>query len=218
MSTARLEGPGRRGSLPARVRGGAPIVPRHWGLCRTFGRSAGEQAPGGRLCRNADNAGHDRYPRRGTTEVAITAVLASDLMATIVTHSPANAAALVNHPSVDVFTLGGRLLKQAGSVCGAATAEAAAKVSADLFLLGVAGHPPKEGFTAVDSDSAAMERILVSRAAETYVLGSAEKLGTVAAYGVVGISEVSGVITDAPEDHATVKQLRKRGVHIIHAP
>jgi DeoR/GlpR family transcriptional regulator of sugar metabolism len=154
----------------------------------------------------------------GTTALAVTAVLASDLTATIVTHSPVNAAALVNHPSVDVFTLGGRLLEQAGSVCGAATAEAATKVSADLFLLGVAGIHPKEGFTAVDPDSAAMERILVSRAAETYVLGSAEKLGTVAAYGVVGVSEVSGVITDAPEDHATVRQLRKRGVRIIHAP
>jgi DeoR/GlpR family transcriptional regulator of sugar metabolism len=63
----------------------------------------------------------------------------------IVTPSPATAAVLVQHPAVDVFVLGGRLQKQAASVCGAASADAASKISADIYLLGVAGVHVEEG-------------------------------------------------------------------------
>jgi DeoR/GlpR family transcriptional regulator of sugar metabolism len=153
----------------------------------------------------------------GTTALAVASALAPDLAATIVTPSPATAAALVNHATLDVFMLGGRLLKQAASVCGAATAEAASKISADLYLLGVAGIHPKEGCTTGDPDEAAMERILVGRAADTYVLASSEKLGTLAPYRVIGLSEAAAIITDARPDHPTVRQLKRRGVEVIHA-
>lgn len=95
---------------------------------------------------------------------------------------------------------------------------AQSKISADLYLLGVAGIHPKEGFTTGDPDEAAMERILVGRAADTYVLATSEKLGTVAPYRVIGLSEVAAIITDARSDHPTVRQLRRRGVEVIHAP
>jgi DeoR/GlpR family transcriptional regulator of sugar metabolism len=153
----------------------------------------------------------------GTTALAVAAALRPDLAATIVTHSPTTAAALVDHPTVDVFILGGRLFKHSAVACGAAAAEAANGISADLYLLGVAGIHPKEGLTTGDPDEAAMKRILVSRAADTYVLGSIEKLGTVSSYTVVGLPEVAGIITDAPADHPTLQQLRMQGVDIIQA-
>jgi DeoR/GlpR family transcriptional regulator of sugar metabolism len=153
----------------------------------------------------------------GTTAHAVAAVLPQNLNAMIVTPSPATAALLVKHPTVDVFVLGGRLVKQSASVCGAASADAASKISADVYLLGVAGVHIDEGLTTGDPDEAAMERILVGRAADTYVLASSEKLGTVAAFSVIGLSGVAGVITDADGTHPTVRQLRKRKVPVIHA-
>jgi DeoR/GlpR family transcriptional regulator of sugar metabolism len=124
----------------------------------------------------------------------------------------------VDHPTVDVFILGGRLFKHSAAACGAAAAEAAHGISADLYLLGVAGIHPREGLTTSDPDEAAMKRILVSRAADTYVLGSTEKLGAASSYTVVGLSEVAGIITDAPADDPTLQQLRERGVNVIQAP
>jgi DeoR/GlpR family transcriptional regulator of sugar metabolism len=59
--------------------------------------------------------------------------------------------------------------------------------------------------------------ILVGRAADTYVLASAEKLGTVPPYNVVGASEVAGIITDAGPEDSTVRQLSDQGVQVIHA-
>ena len=151
----------------------------------------------------------------GTTGLAVAAALRPDLAATIITHSPVTAAALTDHPAADVIILGGRLHKRSSCACGAAAAEAASGITADLFLLVVAGIHPKAGLTAGDPDEAAIRRILVGRAADTYVVASIEKLGTVAPYAVVGLSEVAGLITDAPAGHPTVRQLRDQGVTVI---
>jgi hypothetical protein len=61
----------------------------------------------------------------GTTTLAITRVLPPDLQATVITHSPTIAAALVDHPTVEILMLGGRIYKHSAVACGAATAEAA---------------------------------------------------------------------------------------------
>jgi DeoR/GlpR family transcriptional regulator of sugar metabolism len=143
--------------------------------------------------------------------------LRPDLAATIITHSPVTAAALTDHPAADVIILGGRLHKRSSCACGAAAAEAAGGITADLFLLVVAGVHPKAGLTAGDPDEAAMRRILVGRSADTYVVASIEKIGTVASYAVIGLSEIAGLVTDAPSDHPTVQQLRQQGVNVIQA-
>jgi DeoR/GlpR family transcriptional regulator of sugar metabolism len=153
----------------------------------------------------------------GTTGIAVAEALRPDLNATIVTSSPTTAAALVDHPSVEVFVLGGRLDKQSTIAFGAAAAEAAGNISADLYLLGTGGIHAKEGLTAGDPDEAAMRRILIGRAADTYVLGSLDKLGTVAPYRLAGLSDVAGIVTDAPSYHPTVQELRKLGVNIVQA-
>jgi DeoR/GlpR family transcriptional regulator of sugar metabolism len=154
----------------------------------------------------------------GTTAHAVAAALPDNLNAMIVTPTPATAAFLAAHPTVDVFVLGGRLAKETASVCGAASADSASRISADIYLLGVAGVHVDEGLTTNDPDEAAMERFLVGRAAYTYVLASSEKLGTVAAFSVIGLSGVAGVITDADGTHPAVSALRKRKVPVLHAP
>jgi DeoR/GlpR family transcriptional regulator of sugar metabolism len=153
----------------------------------------------------------------GTTALAIAGALRPDLTATVITHSPVTAAALTDHSSIDVIILGGRLHKRSSCACGAAAAEAAGGITADLFLLVVAGIHAKAGLTAADLDEAAMRRILVGRAADTYVVASIEKIGTVAPYAVVGLADVAGLITDAPADHPGIQQLREQGVNVILA-
>jgi DeoR/GlpR family transcriptional regulator of sugar metabolism len=103
------------------------------------------------------------------------------------------------------------------SALGAVAAEAARAVSADLALLVLAGVHPEAGLTAGEAEEAALRRILISRTADTYVLASIEKLGTVCPYTVTGLSEVAGIITDAPAGHPAVREFRKHGVHVIEA-
>ena len=62
-----------------------------------------------------------------------------------------------------------------------------------------------------------MRRVLISRAADTYVLASLDKIGTVDPYTVTGLSEVAGIVTDAPDDHPAIQQLRQHEGNIIQA-
>jgi DeoR/GlpR family transcriptional regulator of sugar metabolism len=153
----------------------------------------------------------------GTTALEVAAALRPDLDATIITPSATTAAALAGHPRVKIFMLGGQIYKQAVSASGAIAAEAASGITADLALLIIPGIHPAEGLTHADPDAAALTRILISRTADSYVMASIEKLGTVCTYQVTDLSEVAGIITDAPPDHPTVRQLRDQGVTIIQA-
>jgi DeoR/GlpR family transcriptional regulator of sugar metabolism len=153
----------------------------------------------------------------GTTALAVTRALPRDLQATVVTHSPTIAAALVDHPTLEVYVLGGRLFKHSAVTCGAATAEAVRAVQADVFLLGVTGVHHEAGLTTGDPEEAAMKRTLAGRAADTYVLASTEKIGAASPFTVLPLDDVSGVITDAAADHPVLAQLRRDGVPVIDA-
>jgi DeoR/GlpR family transcriptional regulator of sugar metabolism len=147
-----------------------------------------------------------------TTGLAVAKALRPDLAAKIITYSPIVAAALVDHPTVKVFMLGGWVDK-----FGATTAEAASTITADLYLLAATGVHERAGLTTDDPDVGAVQRILLSRAADTYVMGSLDKIGTAAPYAITGLSDVAGIVTDAPSYHPTIQRLREQGVNIIQA-
>ncbi len=150
------------------------------------GHAIGLIRPGGRLILDG-----------GTTTLAVARALPLDLQATVITHSPTIAAALVPHPTVEILLLGGRIYKHSAVACGAATVEAAASVTADLFLLGVTGVHAEHGLTTGDPEEAAMKRALSARAAETFVLASNEKLGAVSPYKVLELTDVTGIVTES---------------------
>ena len=138
----------------------------------------------------------------GTTTLAVTRALPPDLHATVITHSPTIAAALIEHPTVEILLLGGRIYKHSAIACGAAAAEAARAITADLFLLGVTGVHAHHGLTTGDAEEAAMKRTLAGQAADTYVLASSEKIGAVSPYKVLELGATTAILTDAAEDDA----------------
>lgn len=153
----------------------------------------------------------------GTTAEQVARALPRDLVVTVVTHSPVVAVRLLDAPSADVWLIGGRLSRHSAVTSGAAAAAAAGGVHADLFLLGVTGVHLDAGLTTGDGEDAAMKRALAGRAAETWVLASAEKIGAASPFTVLGWHEVAGVITDAPADHPEVRRLVGAGVTVVQA-
>ena len=116
---------------------------------------------------------------------------------------------------MEIQLLGGRIFKHSVVACGAAAVEAAQAISADAFLLGVTGVHPDAGLTTGDADEAAMKRALARRAADTYVLASADKIGVASRYRVLPLAEVAGIVTDTP---GSLTELADAGVPIISAP
>jgi DeoR/GlpR family transcriptional regulator of sugar metabolism len=150
----------------------------------------------------------------GTTALSVVQALPIDLQATIATHSPTVASALVDHHNVEVYLVGGRLLKHSMVACGAPAMEAGRGLHADLFLLGVTGVHAETGLTTGDADEAAMKRSLARQAADTYVLASSEKIGAASRFAVLPLADIAGIVTDTSADNPTLRSL---DVPIIHA-
>lgn len=154
----------------------------------------------------------------GTTALAVVAALPVELGATVITHSPAVAVALGERcPGIGVHLLGGRLYRHSMVSCGAAAVEAAQAVTADVFLLGVTGVHHEAGLTTGDAEEAAMKRALARRAADTFVLASAEKVGAASRFAVLPLADVTGVITDADPEAAAMRALTAAGAGMISA-
>jgi DeoR/GlpR family transcriptional regulator of sugar metabolism len=79
------------------------------------------------------------------------------------------------------------------------------------------GVHSSEGLTTGDVDEAAMKRALARRAADTYVLASAEKIGVSSRCKVLPLDEIAGIITDQPQNDQTLRELRRNGTSIIYA-
>ena len=150
----------------------------------------------------------------GTTAVQVARHLDPNLRATIVTHSPNVAVELAAHASVEVIILGGRLFRHSMVSVGAAVIDAAARLRADFYFMGVTGVHPDAGLSTGDAEEAAVKRALHERAAETIVLASTEKLLAASAFVVTALSDISLLVVPSSTPQRTVRSLTTPGVKI----
>ena len=153
----------------------------------------------------------------GTTAREIARHLPQDIRATVATHSPTIALELLHHPSIEVIVIGGRLFKHSVVAVGAAAIEAISQIHADIFFLGVTGVHPRTGLTTGDFEEAAVKRALCHAAADTIVLASSEKLNAASPYQVIGLDEVSGIVTERSVDDAFLEPYANLGIVVTRA-
>ncbi|MDM0021004.1 DeoR/GlpR family DNA-binding transcription regulator [Variovorax saccharolyticus] len=150
----------------------------------------------------------------GTTALEVARQLPPGLRATIVTHSPNVAVALAAHPGIEIIVLGGRLFRHSMVHVGAAVIDAASRLRADLFFLGVTGVHPDAGLSTGDAEEAAVKRALHERAAETIVLASPEKLMAASPFVVAPLAEISLLAVTRATPERVARALRSRGVKL----
>ena len=150
----------------------------------------------------------------GTTAMQVARHLAPGLRATIVTHSPPVAVALAQHPGIEILVLGGRLFRHSMVNVGAGVIDAASRLRADLFFLGVTGVHPDAGLSTGDAEEAAVKRALHERAAETVVLASPEKLLAASPFVVAPLSELSLLVVARATPARVARALRAGGVDV----
>jgi len=153
----------------------------------------------------------------GTTSAYLVRCLPANLSATVVTHSPSVAVALVDHPSIEVIVIGGRLFKHSIVTVGAAAVEAMSHINADLYFMGVTGVHARAGFTTGDLEEAYIKRALAARAAETVVLASASKLNAASPYAIGELTLAQTVIVGGAASAALVEPIERAGVTVVRA-
>jgi DeoR/GlpR family transcriptional regulator of sugar metabolism len=202
--------------LLQRVHGGALPASKALGDLPTRRNvSADDKAEIAKIAAGMVKEGQIVFLDGGTTTIRLARALPKALKATIVTHSPDVATALLDHPGVDVELIGGRIFKHSNVSIGTVAIEAIGQIRTDLYFMGVTGIHPEHGLTTGDREEAAVKRAICRQAAETIVLGSREKLGAVSAYSVVGLDDVDGLVVSrkCPEDLLSL--LREAPVQII---
>lgn len=132
----------------------------------------------------------------GTTAVQLARHIPQDLAATIVTHSPNVAVELLEHPNIEVILIGGKLFKHSIVAMGATAVEQIARIHCDTYFMGVTGIHPEIGLTTGDHEEAAIKRAFSRSAAETIALLSAEKIGVASPFVVIGMAELTGIVTE----------------------
>jgi DeoR/GlpR family transcriptional regulator of sugar metabolism len=153
----------------------------------------------------------------GTTTRELARHLPHDLRATVVTHSPTIAMELVEHPSVEVVLIGGRLFKHSVVAVGAAAIEAISLIRADTFFMGVTGIHPEAGLSTGDLEEAHVKRALSAAAADTIVLVSAEKINAASPYIIAPVTEASGIIVERSVSKDATEAYEKMGITVTRA-
>jgi DeoR/GlpR family transcriptional regulator of sugar metabolism len=153
----------------------------------------------------------------GTTTLQLARHLPLDLKATVVTHSPTIAVALVEHPGVEVVLIGGRLFKHSVVAVGAGAVDAIRGIRADTYFMGVTGIPPEVGLSTGDLEESLVKRALCASAAETIVLATAEKLGAASPYVIGPVTEAAGIVTEAAVPEEVTAVYARFGITITRA-
>ncbi|MCS3487046.1 DeoR/GlpR family transcriptional regulator of sugar metabolism [Enterobacter sp. SLBN-59] len=151
----------------------------------------------------------------GTTTSELITFFPPDLRITVVTHSPSIALGLVDHPSIEVILIGGRLYKHSIVAVGAAAIEGIENIHADLFFMGVTGIHPEAGLTTGDFEEACIKRAFSGRAAETVVLASPEKVNTASSFVIGDVSSVNTIVVEDNTDRDWIRAVLEKGVSVV---
>ena len=205
--------------LLQRVHGGAlPVSPALANLARRSAIAVDEKQALARHAASLIAPGQLVFVDGGTSTLALVRQLPPTLRATVATHSPVIAAALIEHPGVEVLMLGGRLFKHSGVAVGAGLAQAIQGLRADVFFLGVTGIEAAFGLSTGDAEEAQVKALLMANAAETVLMASSDKLGKVSPYRVAPLSALSTLLVTPQAEAAQLDALRRPGLEILTVP
>lgn len=153
----------------------------------------------------------------GTTTLQLIKHWPKDQKNTVVTHSPTVAVALEPYTSINVIMLGGVLFRHSMVNIGAATVDAMAHIRADSYFMGVTGVDTVAGLSTGDLEEAHIKNALSTRAADTFVLASSEKLQVASPYVVMALKRASGIVLDRTTPKPLTRQMRKAGLDVYLA-
>jgi DeoR family transcriptional regulator, fructose operon transcriptional repressor len=134
----------------------------------------------------------------GTTSLEVARALPPDLHATIATPSLLVAAELSTRPHVQVLMAGGRVRPGDLACSGAETVDFFRDLHAEIAFLGSGAVSPAVGLTDYNRDEVPTKRVIVANAKQVLVLADSSKFDRAAPYRVCDLSDVDGIVTEAP--------------------
>ncbi len=153
----------------------------------------------------------------GTSALEVARAIPPDFRGVVATCSLLAAAELATRPGVEVLVSGGRVRAGDLACSNAQAIEFFADLRPSVAFLGSGGVDAEDGLTDFHLDEVATRRVIIERAARSYVLADATKFGRTAPYRVCGLSALTGVITNEEPPQEVRSAIDEAGAVLIAA-
>ncbi len=150
----------------------------------------------------------------GSTNLACARALTARNV-TIVTHTPAIAAILAETLGLSLVTIGGHVDPVVGAAIGAKALGEIEGLRFDLVILGACGLDAEAGVTVHSVEDAAFKRAICARADAVAVAAGRDKLGTAAAFPVIGINACDTLVLEGGAPGDALAPFRSLGPKIL---
>lgn len=120
-------------------------------------------------------------------------------------------------PDIDVLLTGGTLRSRTAEMVGHVAERTLQDFNLDLAIIGIDGIHPTAGLTTYDTAEAYVNRVMLGRAREVWVLADHSKIGQVRPAIVAGANQVDVLITDIDAPARLTDELAATGIRIVRA-
>lgn len=151
----------------------------------------------------------------GTTNLAFSKLIPSDLKATIYTYSLPIAMQLSQHPNLEVIFIGGKLQKNAMVTIGMDVVQVLSTLKADICFMGASSINVKLGLTEMGYEVSIVKKAMIQASDKVVSMVTSEKLNTKMPYVVSELNQLHTIITDLNPKDARLEEYLKAGVHVL---
>lgn len=118
-------------------------------------------------------------------------------------------------PEIEVMLTGGMLRSRTAEMVGHVAERTLNDLNLDLAIIGIDGIHPTGGLTTYDAAEAYVNRVMLQRARDVWILADHSKLGQIRPVIVSEVATMSTLITDSAAPEEWTRQLERLGTRIV---
>ncbi len=120
-------------------------------------------------------------------------------------------------PGIEVLLTGGTLRARTAEMVGHVAERTLRDVNLDVAVIGVDGIEAKGGLTTYDSAEAYVNRVLIERAQEVWILADHTKIGQVRPAVIAPLANAMLLVTDSAAPEGQLRELSDAGLKLMRA-
>lgn len=151
----------------------------------------------------------------GTTNLAFSKLIPSNLKATIYTYSLPIAMQLSQHPNIDLIFIGGKMQKNAMVTIGIDVVDSLSKINADICFMGVSSINLNAGLTEAGYEVSLIKKAMIKASDKVIAMVTSEKINTKMPHLVCEIGQLHTVITDLETTDYRLQEFRKAKINLL---
>ncbi|MBP6424723.1 MAG: DeoR/GlpR transcriptional regulator [Flavobacterium sp.] len=151
----------------------------------------------------------------GTTNLAFSKLIPSELKATIYTYSLPIAMQLSQHPNIELIFIGGKLQKNAMVTIGMDVIQMLSTIKADICFMGVSSINVQSGLTEKGYEVSVVKKAMIQVSDKVIAMVDSGKLDNKMSHTVCELAQLHAIITDLSPKDKKLQEYAASGVRLL---